>query len=108
MPNDNETLAPAALLRRVACAEALTKAGYPVSAKTLASMATRGGGPPYRTFGRVVLYKWSETLGWAESRLSPPRASSSERHRPLAAADLRVTPTGNPTSAQINKIADEP
>jgi len=41
-------------------------------------MATRGGGPPYRTFGRTVLYKWSEALGWAESRLSAPRRTTSE------------------------------
>jgi hypothetical protein len=69
---------PDALLRRKATAEALTASGYPVSEKTLATKATRGGGPPYRTFGRTVLYRWGEALAWAESRLSPPRCSSSE------------------------------
>jgi hypothetical protein len=106
MADDREKLAPAALLRRVACAEALTNAGFPISAKTLASMATRGGGPPYRTFGRVVLYRWSEALGWAEGRLTPPRSSTSETPRHVPAADPRVTRWGNPTLPSTNKVAD--
>lgn len=68
----------AALLRREATAKALTESGYPVSAKTLATKATRGGGPPYSTFGRAVLYRWSDALAWAEGRLSAPRHSTSE------------------------------
>ena len=69
---------PDVLLRRKATAEALTKAGYPVSEKTLATKATRGGGPPYRTFGRAVLYRWGDAVAWAEGRLSAPRRSTSE------------------------------
>jgi hypothetical protein len=65
-------------LRRRALAEALTAAGYPVRPATLASMATRGGGPPYRLFGRVPLYHWGEALAWAEDRTTAPRRSSSE------------------------------
>jgi len=70
--------APDALLRRKQTAEALTAKGYPTSEKTLATKATRGGGPPYRLFGRIPLYKWGEALAWAEARLSAPRHSSSE------------------------------
>src|SRR5437660_1292494 len=44
-----------ALLLRIALAEALTRAGFPIKAKTLATMATRGGGPPYRLFGQRAL-----------------------------------------------------
>ena len=73
-----ETLAGTALLRREDCAKALTRAGFRTSPKTLASKATRGGGPPYHKFGRTVLYRWSEVLAWAEARLSPPMTSSSE------------------------------
>jgi hypothetical protein len=78
MQNEYSPVQPSTLLRRTECAAALTEAGYPISAKTLATMATRGGGPPYRTFGRTVLYKWSEAIGWAEGRLSPPRHTTSE------------------------------
>lgn len=75
-PFDN--LPGSTLLRRKDCANALTQAGYRTSPKTLASKATRGGGPPYHKFGRTVLYRWSEVLAWAEARLSPPITSTSE------------------------------
>ena len=68
---------PDSLLSRPAVAEALTKSGYPIKAKTLATMATRGGGPPYRLFGARTLYRWGDALSWAENRLSAPRASTS-------------------------------
>lgn len=67
-----------ALLRRRAAAEALTAVAFPTSEKTLATKATRGGGPPYRLFGRIPLYRWGDLLDWAESRLSPPRRTTSE------------------------------
>jgi hypothetical protein len=69
---------PDTLLRRRATAEALTAAGFPTAEKTLATRATRGGGPPYQLFGRIPLYRWRTSLAWAESKLSPPRHSSSE------------------------------
>jgi hypothetical protein len=69
---------PDALLSRPAVAEALTESGYPIKAKTLATMVSRGGGPPYRLFGARALYRWGDALSWAESRLSAPRASTSE------------------------------
>jgi hypothetical protein len=73
VPEDQNTL-----LRRSDTAEALTAFGFPIKAATLATMATRGGGPPYRLFGRVPLYRWSDSLAWAESKLSAPRRSTSE------------------------------
>ncbi len=42
LPDDPETL-----LTREAVAEALTDAGYPTSPKTLATKASRGGGPHF-------------------------------------------------------------
>jgi hypothetical protein len=73
-----EKVPGSALLRRYDCAITLTQIGFPVSPKTLATMASRGGGPPYHKFGRAVVYRWSEVLAWAEARLSPPITSSSE------------------------------
>lgn len=66
------------LLTRRSTAEALTAAGFPVRPATLATKATRGGGPPFRRFGRVPLYRWGDSLDWAKSRLSPPMRSTSE------------------------------
>jgi len=71
-------LTPDTLLRRRQAAEALDAAGFPVSHTTLATKATRGGGPPFRLFGRVPLYRWGDTLAWAEGRLSAPQRSTSE------------------------------
>lgn len=64
-----------ALLTRDRTAAALTEGGYPTSPRTLATMATRGGGPP---FGPRVLYRWRDALQWAEKRLSPALRSTSE------------------------------
>ena len=69
---------PDALLTRDRTAEALTDAGFPVTAATLATKATRGGGPPFRRFGTRPLYRWGDALEWAESRLSKPIHSTSE------------------------------
>jgi len=68
------------MLRREAADRALTAAGYPVAASTLATMASRGGGPPYRLWGRVPLYRWSDALTWARSRTSSPRDTKLKEH----------------------------
>jgi hypothetical protein len=95
---------PNVYLLRVPTADALTAAGYPVKAKTLATKATRGGGPPYRLFGNRALYLWGDALSWAQSRLTPPRANTSEgdadeRHHRL--------PRTKPTSVGRSAAADE-
>jgi hypothetical protein len=69
---------PNALLRRTLLAAALTQLGYPLAPATLATMATRGGGPPFQLFGRIPLYRWGAALAWAQSRLSAPRRNTSE------------------------------
>ncbi len=61
---------PDALLPRAPTATALTAAGFPVSHATLATKATRGGGPPYKLFGRKPLYRWGDALAWAQSCLN--------------------------------------
>jgi hypothetical protein len=65
------------LLGRADAARALTEAGFRISSATLATKATRGGGPPYRLFGRRPLYRWGDALEWARGRLSDPVTSTS-------------------------------
>ncbi len=72
---ENEDL----LLTRERTAAALTEAGFPVKAKTLATKATRGGGPPYSKFGIRALYRWGDALAWAEGRLTSAKCSTSEQ-----------------------------
>ena len=69
---------PDVRLTRRKTADALTEAGFPVKETTLATKATRGGGPPYQTFGARALYRWGDALLWAHQRLSAPRRSTSE------------------------------
>ena len=73
VPTDSD-----ALLRRRDTASALTASGFPTAAATLATKASRGGGPPFRKFGRWPLYRWGDALDWARSRLSEPMRSTSE------------------------------
>ena len=63
-------------LRRAATAEALQARGFPVAAKSLATRATRGGGPPFKRFGRIPLYRWGDCLDWANTKLTPPSGTS--------------------------------
>jgi hypothetical protein len=81
-------------LPRVGCAAALTAAGFPTSPKTLATKASRGGGPPFRRWGAKPLYPWGMSLARARDRLGPPIGSTSEadappHDRPAAAEPAR-------------------
>ncbi len=65
-------------LRRREAAVELSRSGFPITEKTLATKATRGGGPPFCRFGRAVLYARDDLLAWAQNRLSPAAASTAE------------------------------
>ena len=67
-----------AILSRQEAADALTKAGYRTSKATLSTLASRGGGPPFRLYGRFPSYHWGTTLAWARNRLSEPGATVTE------------------------------
>ncbi len=66
------------LLTRSQAGAALREAGFPIADKTLATKASRGGGPPFHRFGSRPLYRWLDALAWAQSRLTPPMLSTSE------------------------------
>jgi len=72
-------LPPNTLLKRNEAALALSAIGYEISTATLETMASRGGGPAYRKFGRRALYKWSDLVTWAEGRCGAPACTTSER-----------------------------
>jgi len=63
---------------RKRAAELLAEMGLPCPPATLATLAVRGGGPPFLKFGRHVLYDREALLAWAQARLSPPRRTTSE------------------------------
>ncbi len=70
---------PKTRLTRRQTAAALTDQGFKISESTLATKASRGGGPPFERWGKkAVTYTWGTTLKWAEERLSKPLSSTSE------------------------------
>ena len=69
---------PDAMFTRDKGAVALSDLGYPVTKATLATLASRGGGPLYRRFGKRVLYRWSDLVDWAEARCTASRSSTSQ------------------------------
>ena len=64
--------------RRGKLVEKLNEAGFPITKATLETMACRGGGPPFRKFGRYPLYRFSEALAWANARMGESRSSTSD------------------------------
>lgn len=66
------------LRRREAADYLKTKYGHG-SYRTLAKLATIGGGPVFHRFGRIVVYKSADLDAWALARLSGPLHSTSKR-----------------------------
>jgi hypothetical protein len=66
-------------LRRPEAADYLkSKYGFG-SSRTLAKMATLGGGPTFRKFGRIVFYSPEDLDAWVASRMSGPMTSTSDK-----------------------------
>ena len=86
---------PDVLQRRKETAESLSKSGFPTSDKTLATKASRGGGPPYQLYGRYPLYRWGDALAWAHARLKPPMRSTSEQDHIAIRTTLGALPKGS-------------
>jgi hypothetical protein len=99
-----ELLSPDALLTRPDTARFLTDSGFPVKEKTLSTMASRGGGPPFRKFGNRVVYCWSDSLDWAKDRMSAPCRSTSEQ---IGKKSLASVATPTPNSCYTNTFSDQ-
>jgi hypothetical protein len=52
--------------------------GFPVAEGTLATKATRGGGPLYSIWSGRALYRVGDLLDWAYSLMTEPRRHTSE------------------------------
>lgn len=70
--------APRKFVDRKTAALMLSAVGLQTSPATLATLASRGGGPPYRRYGRRVVYVWSDLLAWANARVSTVRCNTSQ------------------------------
>ncbi|MCB8877603.1 DNA-binding protein [Acidisoma silvae] len=68
---------PDARLTRDEAAKFLTDLGFQTKPATLATIATRGGGPTFQHFGKRPLYRREDLLAWAHSKLSAPKHNTS-------------------------------
>lgn len=59
---------PRYLTRRQASAF-LAERGYVVAPATLQTLASRGGGPAYRRFGKLAMYAEGDLVAWVLERL---------------------------------------
>jgi hypothetical protein len=75
--NDTDTKPPFYLSRRRAAMFLEATYGARISPNTLAKMAVRGNGPPFRHLSRHVVYEPADLTAWAESRLSAKVHSTS-------------------------------
>jgi hypothetical protein len=102
-------LSPGTRLTRQKLAEALTEEGFPTKPSTLATKATRGGGPPYELWGKKPIYTWGTSLAWATSRLSPPRTNSSEHcvvHSDPSECSVQKTAASVEDAGKASEAAD--
>jgi hypothetical protein len=102
-----EKLKPDSALRTNALAEALTQKGYPTAPATLATKRSRGGGPPYRRWGRIPIYTWGEALEWAQSRLGEPHCSTSEEDAASVRAPAKHFDAAGPVAAPAEQPTAE-
>jgi hypothetical protein len=66
------------LLNRQEASEFLNQLGYKTAVASLNKLASIGGGPKFRKFGRKPLYAPTDLIAWAEARTSPPVRSVTE------------------------------
>jgi hypothetical protein len=72
---------PDTILRRADLPEAAQRElGFIFPKKQAATLASRGGGPPYSMVGGVAYYRWADFVEWVHSRTSKPRTTAVEAH----------------------------
>jgi len=60
--------------------------GLPCAPATLAKLATIGGGPNFRKWGRKVTYSPADLDAWISKRLSDPKSSTCDYGHAVARA----------------------
>jgi len=74
-----DSIPPETLLDRAQAAVAIRARGIRVSYATLATKATRGGGPPFKRFGKQAVYRWADVVAWIHETMGEAAKTTSER-----------------------------
>lgn len=69
---------PTPVLTREKSAAYLSELGYPMTPQRLAKLAVSGGGPAYRRWGNVAVYRVDDLLAWIDERSGAPLAHTSQ------------------------------
>jgi N6-adenosine-specific RNA methylase IME4 len=91
-PLQQERVASRNYRRREAAAYIREKYNVPCAEATLATSASRGGGPWFYLFGRIPIYPEQSLDSWVEARMGAPVRSTSEA-RNVPGEPLRKAPT---------------
>jgi hypothetical protein len=92
IPKALDSVDPKTFLTRFQVSEALEACGIPLSYDTLATKATRGGGPPFRIFGKSAVYQWCDVVAWVLETMGEPARTTSE-HRARQGMPTPTPPT---------------
>jgi hypothetical protein len=101
IPKSLDSVDPKTFLTRFQVSEALEACGIPLSYDTLATKATRGGGPPFRIFGKSAVYQWCDVVAWVLETMGEPARTTSEHRARLDAPASPRKPSPEKISAMV-------
>jgi hypothetical protein len=96
-----EAIDPRTFLTRSQLADALEQCGIPLSYDTLATKATRGGGPPFRIFGKSAVYQWCDVVAWVRETMGEPARTTSEHRARMALPPAPQRPSPEKLAAMM-------
>jgi hypothetical protein len=100
IPKSLDSVDPKTFLTRFQVSEALEACGIPLSYDTLATKATRGGGPPFRIFGKSAIYQWCDVVAWVLETMGEPARTTSE-HRARQGMPAPTPPSPEKVAAMV-------
>ena len=74
---------------------------HPGFLRHLGTKATRGGGPPFRIFGKSAVYQWADVVAWVRETMGEAACTTAE-HR----AREGVAPPPGPTPAKLASMVE--
>jgi len=101
IPKSLDSVDPKTFLTRFQVAEALEACGIPLSYDTLATKATRGGGPPFRIFGKSAVYQWADVVAWVIETMGEPARTTSEHRARMASPPAPQKPSPEKLAAMV-------
>jgi hypothetical protein len=101
IPKALDSVDPKTFLTRFQVAEALEACGIPLSYDTLATKATRGGGPPFRIFGKSAVYQWGDVVAWVLETMGEPARTTSEHRARMASPPAPQKPSSEKIAAMV-------